>query len=129
MKELSPLIHLDAVTVTGKTVGENIKGAKVLDREVIRPLSNPRHREGGIAVLSGNLAPKGAVVKISAVSPKMLRHKGPARVFDSEEDAMKSILKKETRRGDVIAIRYERPKADQECGKCFLQLPLSQAWG
>ncbi len=110
MKELSSLIHLDAVTVTGKTVGENIKDARVLDRDVIRPLSDPRHKEGGIAVLSGNLAPKGAVVKISAVSPKMLRHKGPARVFDSEEDAMKVILKKEIRRGDVIIIRYEGPK-------------------
>ncbi len=110
MKELSSLLHLDAVTVTGKTIEENIKDAKVLDRKVIRPLSDPKHKEGGIAILSGNLAPKGAVVKVSAVSPKMLRHKGPAKVFDSEKEAITSILKKEIQRGDVVVIRYEGPK-------------------
>jgi len=110
MKELSPFLHLDAVTVTGKTVGENIEQATVLDANVIRPLTNPVHLEGGIAVLSGNLAPKGAVVKATAILPKMLVHKGPARVFDSEEEAMKAILNKEIREGDVVVIRYEGPK-------------------
>ena len=110
MKELRSLIHLDLITVTGKTVGENIKDAVVYDRRVIRPFENPVHREGGIAILTGSLAPKGAVVKTAAISPKILAHKGPARVFDSEEDAMKAILSGEIREGDVIIIRYEGPK-------------------
>lgn len=110
MKELKAFLHLDAVTVTGKTVGENIGEAVVLDANVIRPLANPVHREGGIAILRGNLAPKGAVVKATAISPKMLVHRGPARVFDSEEEAMKAILNKEIREGDVVVIRYEGPK-------------------
>jgi dihydroxy-acid dehydratase len=110
MKELGSLLHLDAVTVTGKTVKENIEGAEVPDRKVIRPLNDPVHKEGGIAILSGNLAPKGAVVKTAAVSSKMLRHSGPAKVFDSEEEAMKAILGKKIKRGDVIVIRYEGPK-------------------
>jgi len=110
MKELSRFLHLDAVTVTGKTVKENIEGAKVMDRRVIRSLSNPVHKEGGIAVLRGNLAPKGAVVKTAAVSPKMLVFRGSAKVFDSEEEAMKAILNKQIRRGDVIVIRYEGPR-------------------
>ena len=110
MKELSPFLHLDAVTVTGKTVKENIEEAVVLDANVIRPLTNPVHREGGIAILRGNLAPKGAVVKATAISPKMLVHRGPARVFDSEEKAMTAILNKEIREGDVVVVRYEGPK-------------------
>jgi len=110
MKELSPLLHLNTVTVTGKTVEENIKQAVVLDANVIRPLTNPVHPEGGIAILKGNLAPEGAVVKAAAISPKMLVHKGPAKVFDSEEEAMRAILKKEILEGDVVVIRYEGPK-------------------
>jgi len=110
MKELSPLLHLNAVTVTGKTVEENIEQTVVLDTNVIRPLTNPVHPEGGIAILKGNLAPKRAVVKATAISPKMLVHKGPAKVFDSEEEAMKAILNKEIREGDVVVIRYEGPK-------------------
>jgi dihydroxy-acid dehydratase len=110
MKELSAFLHLNAVTVTGKTVGENIAKAEVFDAHVIRPLARPVHREGGIAVLSGNLAPKGAVVKATAISPKMLVHRGPAKVFDSEEDAMKAILANQVRKGDVGVIRYEGPK-------------------
>ena len=110
MNELSSFLHLNAVTVTGKTVDENIEQAVVLDANVIRPLTNPAHREGGIAILKGNLAPKGAVVKATAISPKMLVHKGPAKVFDSEEEAMKAILNKEIREGDVVVIRYEGPK-------------------
>jgi len=110
MKELCPFLHLNAVTVTGKTVEENIEQAVVLDANVIRPLTNPVHREGGIAILKGNLAPKGAVVKATAISPKMLVHKGPARIFDSEEEAMEVILDKEILEGDVVVIRYEGPK-------------------
>jgi len=110
MNELSSFLHLNAVTVTGKTVEENIEQVVVLDANVIRPLTNPVHREGGIAILKGNLAPKGAVVKATAISPKMLVHKGPAKVFDSEEEAMKAILNKEIREGDVVVIRYEGPK-------------------
>jgi len=110
MKVLEKNLHLDALTVTGRSVGENIKDAIVYDREVIRPLENPIHREGGIALLKGNLAPNGALVKMTAVPPKMLVHSGPARTFDSEEDAMKAILGKEINEGDVIIIRYEGPK-------------------
>jgi len=110
MKELSPFLYLNAVTVTGKPVKENVGQAVVFDANVIRPLTNPVHREGGIAILKGNLAPNGAVVKAMAISPKMLVHKGPARVFDSEEDAMKALLNKKIRKGDVVVIRYEGPK-------------------
>jgi len=110
MKELSSFLHLDAVTVTGKTVKENIGEAVVLDADVIRPLTIPVHREGGIAILKGNLAPNGAVVKATAISLKMLVHRGPARIFDSEEEAMKALLNREIREGDVIVIRYEGPK-------------------
>ena len=110
MMELSSLLHLDAITVTGKTVRENIEQAVVLDANVIRPLTNPVHREGGIAILSGNLAPKRAVVKATAILPKMLVHRGPARVFNSEEESMKAILNNEIREGDVVVIRYEGPK-------------------
>jgi len=110
MNVLRDRLHLNALTVTGRTVGENIKEAIVYNQEVIRPLSNPIHKEGGIAILFGKLAPKGAVTKITAISPKMLVHKGPARVFDSEEEAMKAILNKEINSGDVIIIRYEGPK-------------------
>jgi len=110
MKELSSLLHLDAVTVTGKTVEKNIEKASVTNAEVIRPLSNPVHKEGGIAILRGNLAPKGAVIKTAAVSSGMLIHKGPAKVFDSEEEAMKAIVGQKIKPGDVVVIRYEGPK-------------------
>jgi len=110
MKELSCFLHLDAITVTGKTVKENIEGALILDREVIRSVNDPVHKEGGIAILRGNLAPKGSVVKTAAVSPKMLTFRGSAKVFDSEEDAMKTIMNQRIREGDVVVIRYEGPK-------------------
>jgi len=110
MKELSCFLHLDAITVTGKTVKENIEGALILDREVIRSVNDPVHKEGGIAILRGNLAPKGSVVKTAAVSPKMLTFRGPAKVFDSEEEAMKTIMNQRIREGDVVVIRYEGPK-------------------
>jgi len=110
MKELMGALHLNAVTVTGQTVKENIANAVVLNADVIRPWDNPVHPEGGIAVLKGNLAPEGAVVKAIAISPKMLVHNGPAKIFDSEEDAMKAIMDKKIQEGDMVVIRYEGPK-------------------
>ena len=112
MAELSrrSLLHPDSVTVTGKTIGQNLKGKKILNANVIRPLENPYHATGGLAVLYGNLAPQGAVVKRSAVDEAMLRHRGPARVFNSEEVAMKAILDRKIKKGDVVVIRYEGPK-------------------
>ena len=110
MRLLSSKLHLDAITVSGATVKDNVKDAPLYDAEVIRPLENPVHREGGIGVLRGNLAPDGAVVKVTAVPSKMLVHKGPAKVFDSEEETMKAILKKQIKAGDVVVIRYEGPK-------------------
>ncbi|HID97491.1 MAG TPA: dihydroxy-acid dehydratase [Thermodesulfobacteriaceae bacterium] len=104
------LIHRDALTVSGNTVGENLTRAAVRNPEVIHPVSDPYHREGGIAILHGNLAPDGSVVKQSAVAPEMLRHKGPARVFNSEDDAYRAILNGKIRKGDVIVIRYEGPR-------------------
>ncbi len=104
------LIDKDALTVTGKTVGENIKGKRILEPEVIRPLEKPYHPVGGLVFLFGNLAPGGAVVKRSAVDETMLTHRGPARVFDSEERALKVILDRKIRKGEVIVIRYEGPK-------------------
>jgi dihydroxy-acid dehydratase len=110
MNELKPLLHLDALTVTGKVIAENIVDAKVLDVNVIRPLKNPVHKEGGIAILTGNIAPKGSVVKTAAVSTNMLKHSGPAKVFDSETEAVAAIRKREIKPGDVVVIRYEGPK-------------------
>jgi dihydroxy-acid dehydratase len=109
LKELD-LLNLDCMTVTGKTIGEAIKNAKNLNPEVIRPLDNPYSKTGGLAVLKGNLAPDGSVVKRSAVVPEMLKHEGPARVFDSEEDAIAAILGGKIVEGDVVVIRYEGPK-------------------
>jgi dihydroxy-acid dehydratase len=102
-------INKDCITVTGKTVGENIETAIVLDSTVIRPIENPYHAQGGLAVLFGNLAPNGCVVKQSAVAPEMMRHEGPARVFDSEDAATEAILGGKINKGDVVVIRYEGP--------------------
>jgi dihydroxy-acid dehydratase len=110
MKELREALHLNVVTVTGKNVKENIASAVVLNPEVIRPLDNPVHKQGGIAVLTGNLAPDGAVVKAAGISANMMVHQGPAKTFDSEEASMKAILNKKIQRGDVVVIRYEGPK-------------------
>jgi len=110
MNVLSGKLHLEVMTVTGATVKENIKNAVVYDKEVIRPLDNPIHKQGGIGIIYGNLAPNGAVVKVTAVPLKMLVHEGPAKVFDSEEEAMKAILGKQVKEGDVVVIRYEGPK-------------------
>jgi len=110
MKELREALHLNATTVTGKSVKENIASAVVLNPEVIHPLDNPVHKQGGIAVLTGNLAPDGAVVKAAGISPNIMVHQGPAKTFDSEEDAMKAIMNKKIQEGDVVVIRYEGPK-------------------
>ncbi len=103
------LINNDCLTVTGKTVEENIETARILDSDVIRPLNNPYHKQGGLAVLFGNLAPDGCVVKQSAVREEMMQHKGPARVFDSEEEATSAIMEGKINKGDVLVIRYEGP--------------------
>ena len=112
MNELNKknLLNLDCITVTGKTVGENIKGCINTNPEIIRPVENPYSVTGGIAVLKGNLAPDSAVVKRSAVVPEMLVHEGPARVFDCEEDAITAIKSGKIVAGDVVVIRYEGPK-------------------
>ena len=112
MKEISKkgLLNLDCMTVTGKTVGENIKNCVNLNPEVIRPIDNPYSQTGGIAILRGNLAPDSAVVKRSAVAPEMLKHEGPARVFNCEEDAIAAIKGGKIVAGDVVVIRYEGPK-------------------
>ena len=112
MNELSKknLLNLDCMTVTGRTIGENIKGCVNKDPEVIRPIDNPYSQTGGIAILKGNLAPDSGVVKRSAVAPEMLVHEGPARVFDCEEDAVEAIKGGKIVAGDVVVIRYEGPK-------------------
>ena len=112
MSELAKknLLNLELITATGRTVGDNIKNAKVLDYNVIKSIDEPYSKTGGIAVLRGNLAPDGAVVKQSAVAREMMIHKGPAKVFDSEEQAIEAIYKGKIIKGDVVIIRYEGPR-------------------
>ncbi len=110
MKELKSLLNLDVMTVSCKTLKENLSSVKVLRRDVIHSLDSPISSEGGIAILYGSLAPKGAVVKQSAVNPKMMVHSGEAKVFDSEEDVKSYISSKHVKQGDVLVIRYEGPK-------------------
>lgn len=112
MQELKQkdLLHLDCITVTGKTLGENIQGHRVLNPEVVHPVTAPYSIDGGLAILFGNLAPEGAVVKKGAVAPEMMKHQGPARVFNSENDAVKAILNDQIHTGDVVVIRYEGPQ-------------------
>ncbi len=110
MNELKDLLKLEAKTVSGKKVGEVIKGCKIKDEEVIHPLSQAYSSSGGLAILFGNLAPEGAVVKKAAVAPQMMKHEGPARVFDSEEEATSAIMAGKIKEGEVIVIRYEGPK-------------------
>lgn len=112
MKELSKkdLLHLNLKTVTGHTVGENIQNAQVVDRNIIRDIDNPHSQTGGIAILKGNIAPDGAVVKRAAVAAEMLIHSGPAKVFDSEDAAIEAIYGGKIQKGDVVIIRYEGPK-------------------
>ena len=112
MNELTKLnlLNTDLITATGKTVAENIEGCEIKDTDIIRPVTNPYSTSGGIAVLKGNLAPDGCVVKRSAVAPEMLRHKGSARVFDCEENAIEAIHAGNIKPGDIVVIRYEGPK-------------------
>jgi dihydroxy-acid dehydratase len=112
IKELSKkkIINLGEITVTGQNIGQNVENAHILDNEVIRTIENSYNPKGGIVFLKGNLAPQGGVVKSSAVHPDMLKHQGPARVFNSEEESTKAILDGKIKKGDVIVIRYEGPK-------------------
>jgi dihydroxy-acid dehydratase len=110
MHELSGLLKLEAHTILGKPIGEIARKARVRNRDIIRSLSRPYAPTGGISILFGNLAPDGAVVKSAAVAPEMLTHRGPARVFASEEEATIAIMKGKFKSGEVIVIRYEGPK-------------------
>jgi len=110
MKEVKSLLYTDLVTVTGKTIGENIAGAKVIDRDVIHTKANAYSQTGGLAILYGNIAPEGAAVKAGAVPAGMLKFKGPAKVFNSEEEVTPAIMKGKIKSGDVVVIRYEGPK-------------------
>jgi dihydroxy-acid dehydratase len=110
MKEVKSLLYTDLMTVTGKTIGENIAGARVIDREVIHTKANAYSQTGGLAILYGNIAPEGAAVKAGAVPAGMLKFKGPAKVFNSEEEVTPAIMKGKIKSGDVVVIRYEGPK-------------------
>jgi len=108
--EIRELLSLNVVTVTGKSLGDNVASATITDTDVIRPLSNPYSPTGGLTILFGNLAPDSAVVKSGAVAPEMMVHSGPARVFDSEEEAAKALVNRAIKPGEVVIIRYEGPK-------------------
>jgi dihydroxy-acid dehydratase len=110
LKALSPLLNLDVLTVSGSTLGENLEKVKFIESDVIKSLENPLAHEGGIAILKGNLAPKGAVVKQSGVSPKMMVHRGPAKIANSEEEVRDLLMNDKVEDGDVLIIRYEGPK-------------------
>ncbi len=127
MKRLEKILNLDCVTVTGRTVQENLASAKLLNDEIIRPLADPYKREGGIAVLKGNLAPGGAVVKQSAVMPEMQRHKGPAKCFNSEEEAVNAIYEDQVNPGDIVVIKYEGPKGGP--GMREMTTAIGAIWG
>ncbi len=127
MKKLESLLHLNIPTVTGHTLRENLATVKVLRPEVIHSLNNPLAPEGGIAVLYGNLAPKGAIVKQSAVSSSMLVHSGPAKVFESEEEARDHLTSRHIQPGDVLLIRYEGPKGGP--GMRELSIPAAMLVG
>ncbi|MEI8185297.1 MAG: dihydroxy-acid dehydratase [Chlorobiaceae bacterium] len=110
LSKVEGLLDLSALTVTGKTLGENIRDAEVMDHSVIRSVEDPYSFSGGLAVLYGNLAPLGAVVKTGAVCPEMMKHTGPAKVYDCQDDAIKGIMEDDVKAGDVVVIRYEGPK-------------------
>src|SRR5512137_914005 len=110
LSRIADRLHLDRPTVTGKSLRENISTAKVADSEVIRPLDNPHRKTGGLSVLFGNLAPDGAVVKTGGVAASMQKFRGPAHIFESEEDSMRGILAGEVKAGQVVVVRYEGPR-------------------
>ena len=120
-------LYLDRLTVTGKTLGENIKDAKIKDENVIRSVEAPYSAKGGLAVLFGNLAPEGSIVKTGAVDPKMLMHKGPARIYNSQDEALAGIRGKEVQEGDVVVIRYEGPQGGP--GMPEMLAPTSEIMG
>jgi dihydroxy-acid dehydratase len=121
------ILALDRITVTGKTLGENIKDAKIKDENVIRSVEAPYSAKGGLAVLFGNLAPEGSIVKTGAVDPKMLVHKGPARIYNSQDEALAGIRGKEVQEGDVVVIRYEGPQGGP--GMPEMLAPTSEIMG
>ncbi len=130
LKEISKVpnvLSLDRITVTGKTLGENIADAKITDNKIIRSIENPYSEKGGLAVLFGNLAPEGSIVKAAAVSPKMLVHKGPARIYESQDEALAGIRSKEIQEGDVVVIRYEGPQGGP--GMPEMLAPTSEIMG
>lgn len=127
MKRLASLLNLDEMTITGRTLGANLQDAAIWDEKVIRPLEDPVHAEGGIAVLRGNLAPEGAVVKQSAVASDMRCHRGPVRVFDSEEAAVEGIYGGKVQPGEVVIVRYEGPKGGP--GMREMTTAIGAIWG
>jgi len=129
MREISDLLKLETKTVLGKSIGEVIKEHDVKDRNVIHPLSNPYSTTGGISMLFGNLAPDGSVVKRAAVAPEMLVHRGPARVFDSEEEATSAIMAERIKPGDVVVIRYEGPKGGPGMREMLMPTSLLSGMG
>mgnify|MGYP002236759106 CR=1 FL=1 len=130
MHELSKLdlIHKEAKSVTGQTMGENFADAVITRPDVIHSVENPYRKTGGIAVLKGNISPDCSVVKESAVAEEMLVHSGPAKVYDSEDEAIAAICGKQIEKGDVVVIRYEGPKADQVCAKCSIPHQYWPVW-
>ncbi|RMG25809.1 MAG: dihydroxy-acid dehydratase, partial [Methanobacteriota archaeon] len=110
LSKIENLLNLDSITVTGNTLGENIKDATIKDHNIIRSIEGPFSKEGGLAVLFGNLAPKGSIVKTGAVDPKMMVHEGPAVIFESQDEALNGIMNGKVKAGDVVVIRYEGPK-------------------
>ena len=129
MRELLPLLHGDAMTVSGKTVAENVAGAVVPDRRIIRPLSDPWSSEGGLAVLRGNLAPRTGITKPAAIAPEMQVFCGVARCFDCEEAANRAILDGAIREGDVVVIRYEGPKGGPGMREMYTAMKLLYGCG
>jgi dihydroxy-acid dehydratase len=110
LNEISDCLHLDRPTVSGKTLGETIQGITIQDHEVVHPLENPHSPTGGLSILFGNLSPEGAVIKIGGVAPSMRQHVGPARIYESHDEAMAGILNGEVQPGEVVVIRYEGPR-------------------
>ena len=127
ISKVDGLLNLDRITVTGKSLGENIKSASIKDENVIRSIENPYSQKGGLAVLFGNLAPEGSIVKTGAVTPNMLVHKGPARIFNSQDEALEGIRSNSINPGDVVVIRYEGPQGGP--GMPEMLAPTSEIMG
>ncbi|MDA3860320.1 MAG: dihydroxy-acid dehydratase [Melioribacteraceae bacterium] len=127
LSKVPNILKLDRLTVTGKTLGENIKSATIKNKDVIRSVENPYSAKGGLAVLFGNLAPEGSIVKTAAVNPKMMVHKGPARIYESQDEALAGIRNMEIQAGDVVVIRYEGPKGGP--GMPEMLAPTSEIMG